>query len=699
MSDKTNQGLQVYRLIEWTERLGKDIQIPIIQRGFVWKPEQIAGLWDSLLRDLPIGAFMVIPSNDGDKCKLDQNTVELTGSQGELGLMLLDGQQRGRSIQGGIKLNDTPSFRVWISDHLASESSEFTFDIKITTIDHPFGLDNNFKPLSVGARLKAFDNHGKKKPLSLEATKPYLSNNLKEYVALDIIFEEVIEQYSESITLEKIINLLRRKFNTDEFPALNRLSVGLLKLINNRHLYAIELNHSVTGIESDAEGSSDIEVLFKRVGSGGTELSDLDYAYSLIKQQLPESYSYIENLLKDKTLSKLFSSLDIIAMVIRLSCFIAKTEFKEQNCYFSDKPNYNKRDIFKVINKNSSIIKEILSNGCLSQNLHRVIKLVKFEESSTSDGLPIELLSDLPKVLWQVFIVGLHKDKILASSEDDSNRFIRVLLYWLMISPKAKEAADLSKKAIKELITKEGTENYCFERSIVAHISHYKRKNDRSFPLLSPSSEFFLATNTDCYVEKITNHTRYGELSESHIGHSFWGNKKLLLWIQRQYLSDLKLSEEYTVAGEIRIFDFDHIVPQAFWYDGRKPTAKVMHSTLPFIAPHNTGNSIGNYQLLSFSDNRSKQNKAYKNWLESLDEDKRESVLDNAKIPSSIDRSFNNTLSKSDGKLSSWNEHSGKAFVSAVELRVCHLYDLFISVFDENENWYYFTPLSKESPL
>jgi hypothetical protein len=699
MSDKVNQGLQVYRLIEWAERLGKDIQIPVIQRGFIWKPEQIAGLWDSLLRDLPIGAFMVIPSSKSDKCKLEQENAELVDNPSDSGMMLLDGQQRGRSIQGGIKLNESPSFRVWVSNYFASENNEFTFDIKITTIDHPFGLDNSFKPLSVRARLKAFDNHGKDNPLTLSRTRPYGSNDVKKFVPLDNIFEEIIAQDSQSITQDTITEILKSKFATDEFPALERLSIGLLKLINNRYFYAIELNHSATGV--DSEGDSDIEVLFKRVGSGGTELSDLDYAYSLIKQQLPDSYLYIENILKDKTLSKLFSSLDLIAIVIRFSCFIAKTEFneKEYDYYITDKPNYNKRDIFKVIKKNSSIITRILKDGYLEHNLHRVVELVKYEKSVTSDGLPVELLSHIPKVLWQVLVISLYKDQTISSRKDNSNQFMRVMLYWLMISPKAKEAADLSKRFITSLTDKKGTDEYCFEKNIVNLIREYKRKNDRFFPSLLPTSEFFSATKVDCYLEEITNHIRYGEPSEGHVGHSFWGNKKLLLWIQRQYVSDLKLSTEYTVAGEIRIFDYDHIVPQAFWYDGRKPIARVLHNTLEFIAPHNTGNSIGNYQLLSFSDNRSKQSKAYKNWLVGLNDDETRSVLENAKISNSIDENFQNTISKSNETLSLWDEHSGKAFINAVELRVCHLYELFISVFDENENWYYFTPLNKENPL
>jgi len=79
-------GMRAYSLSNWCEQLDNEIEIPTIQRGFVWKPEQIAGLWDSLLRGFPIGSFMVRSK------KSNCNDVEL-----------IDGQQRGRSIAGGGK--------------------------------------------------------------------------------------------------------------------------------------------------------------------------------------------------------------------------------------------------------------------------------------------------------------------------------------------------------------------------------------------------------------------------------------------------------------------------------------------------------------------------------------------------------------------------------------------------------------------
>jgi Protein of unknown function DUF262 len=35
--------------------------LPALQRGAVWKPYQIEGLWDSLVRSFPIGAFLLAP--------------------------------------------------------------------------------------------------------------------------------------------------------------------------------------------------------------------------------------------------------------------------------------------------------------------------------------------------------------------------------------------------------------------------------------------------------------------------------------------------------------------------------------------------------------------------------------------------------------------------------------------------------------
>jgi uncharacterized protein with ParB-like and HNH nuclease domain len=64
-------------IANWAET--KQVSLPTVQRGFVWRPNQIENLWDSLLRGYPVGAFVL--ANNGD-----------------LGCEILDGQQRATAI-------------------------------------------------------------------------------------------------------------------------------------------------------------------------------------------------------------------------------------------------------------------------------------------------------------------------------------------------------------------------------------------------------------------------------------------------------------------------------------------------------------------------------------------------------------------------------------------------------------------------
>ena len=56
------QGMKLPDYLDWATGNGqheKELKLPPIQRGFVWKPKQIVDLWDSLLRGMPIGSLMV----------------------------------------------------------------------------------------------------------------------------------------------------------------------------------------------------------------------------------------------------------------------------------------------------------------------------------------------------------------------------------------------------------------------------------------------------------------------------------------------------------------------------------------------------------------------------------------------------------------------------------------------------------------
>jgi uncharacterized protein with ParB-like and HNH nuclease domain len=56
------RGIRIVDLPGWLDwssgnQTKYKVALPMIQRGFVWKPNQIIELWDTLLRGMPIGSF------------------------------------------------------------------------------------------------------------------------------------------------------------------------------------------------------------------------------------------------------------------------------------------------------------------------------------------------------------------------------------------------------------------------------------------------------------------------------------------------------------------------------------------------------------------------------------------------------------------------------------------------------------------
>ncbi len=103
------------------------MDLPKVQRGFVWKPNQIEDLWDSLIRKYPIGAFVLSPKADGK-------------------FEMLDGQQRATAICLGF---GNESFRKGTEDKVkifidiekpdAEDARKYFF--RVITKSHPWGYE------------------------------------------------------------------------------------------------------------------------------------------------------------------------------------------------------------------------------------------------------------------------------------------------------------------------------------------------------------------------------------------------------------------------------------------------------------------------------------------------------------------------------------------------------------------------------
>lgn len=76
-------SLKLDKIAKW-QLLSQEtmVSLPTMQRGFVWNSKKIEDLWDSLLREYPIGSFLLVRrKNDG--------------------FWLMDGQQRATAIALG----------------------------------------------------------------------------------------------------------------------------------------------------------------------------------------------------------------------------------------------------------------------------------------------------------------------------------------------------------------------------------------------------------------------------------------------------------------------------------------------------------------------------------------------------------------------------------------------------------------------
>ena len=107
-----------------------EINIPNVQRGFVWNPARCATLWDSILRKFPIGAICF---------QINRTLADL-----------LDGQQRITAIKLAFStfanIDSSKQSVLWL-ELSPSCNSEKKFIFKVTTASQPWGYKDVSKEI------------------------------------------------------------------------------------------------------------------------------------------------------------------------------------------------------------------------------------------------------------------------------------------------------------------------------------------------------------------------------------------------------------------------------------------------------------------------------------------------------------------------------------------------------------------------
>ena len=146
----SNEQIKLYEIIEkaWGKNDGASVIIPELQRSFIWEPERVILLIDSILKGWPFGTLLLwklvgtddlkrFPSRgfyriidrlekypDKDVDRANQVTPKSPSSEY---LMVLDGQQRLQSLILAVAGQDKCGFKLKNSDwqkHLGQRESE-----------------------------------------------------------------------------------------------------------------------------------------------------------------------------------------------------------------------------------------------------------------------------------------------------------------------------------------------------------------------------------------------------------------------------------------------------------------------------------------------------------------------------------------------------------------------------------------------
>lgn len=590
------------------------VELPTIQRGFVWKPKQVEDLWDSLLRGYPIGSFLF--SQTGQK------------------LYLMDGQQRATSIFLGHfnpfnTTNVTKAWAikgelpvVWIDIKPKSKPVNSKFLIRTVTRSHPWGYQatNNESKLSVADRNKAL-NLFKQHPENNSGYTSFKNNTVFPYdcsypLPLSFFIEsanvmELIDK-AESYLPEYIstknggfnnkqsfIELLRTNLSeelSDIFEAVKRTNILTIKsnIIENR----------VLNEENDTENP----VLFVRINSAGTTLTGDDLIYSIYKSLFPEAKNLIEN-----TGLNFISPTQVLSLVSRIvaSDMESKRFVKKMNV--RDFQRRIKNGEFK------SRLKTLIETREIEKLFAQAIEILSCKQNSLFDGeIPPVIIKQLIRKnqgeLFLFFVYWLHTNQIELTERIQLKMVAKLLVFsWFEFTNfqrlwKRIENVDFWDEPLNRLIWTDDVGGIQFPIPPELLRAYYAQ------PVIE---QMFIEDNKNKWglwkegvgeeIIQYFNSIKATELDMDIANRYFWKfigkiqyNRPLILFSQRDYINTtFKDYNQIDDMDDTNVpWDWDHIYPDSWVYN--------MKYCEQIIRDWNGTN--GNFRAISLEQNRSESN-------------------------------------------------------------------------------------------
>ena len=307
--------------------------IPALQRGLVWSPRQIELLWDSLMRGIPVGSFVL--------CRHIEQQAKVRGENAQY--HLLDGQQRANAIYLGFApfppRSDADSI-LWIDlDPGTIHNSTRSYLVRVTTSSHPWGYvrDDNAGRLGV-ARIRAGlseyqfypgqEDYKRPLPKQLQPTEANcpvpLSLVLSAYKESTEEFRQAIKDAIGSTAKhETALPWMKKCLAKLEDPSfsLNKIHSGVKISLNATIIalmapedFSAESDQEIATNENEANSNiTNLEHLFQRLNQQGTTLNGEELSYSLIKAYWPELVTKV-----DSIAGKIMPASRLVSLAVRV---------------------------------------------------------------------------------------------------------------------------------------------------------------------------------------------------------------------------------------------------------------------------------------------------------------------------------------------------------------------------------------------
>jgi hypothetical protein len=614
-ANQTVERLSLEELVEWHLHVGEGkLRLSTIQRSLVWSNAQIINYWDSLLRGYPPGMIMVNRPNGPGAYGRDETGKTRPASRNDW--LLFDGQQRLASIllgRGGGKWKE--SRRLWIDfGKDPGRASGLKFQLRMSSTGQPFGyrLDEPNQKLELRKRQTKWEEWKRAHP------------NVSEAAAFENAQGQDLIEADCAIPLSELCTAVRQSNELSHLPKLNGVEASRLDEFTKalRRLFKSEMVVRLVDDEI-VEQPEEYVRFFRRLGQGGTPLSNDEFTYSMIKYKYPSIHDRMQKIMEGKA-GRLAGEVDLVLSALRVAKTLAEREPAEEWRILSrPTPEFvSELDTATWRQAKERFLSLIPPSSAEAQPGELELALVAVRHALTYSGenpggFPPMLLARFPKELVDVLVLFAVKNSGRRYwTESDCTALRAFTLHWLLFVAYNEKAAwqafkhglkadwHFSPSAAQRLTTefeKEGIARFMPRRSALEKIRNGLRQPASNNGRLRTWAERFTE------ADKVDAHQPGEALRVLSTNNELI--KCALMWLQREYL-DKRFPDYDPTSGrdEDLPVDLDHVIPHTLFGDDWRPQQKRLDESVDkdnFGDQRNTvGNSLGNYRWLCASENR-----------------------------------------------------------------------------------------------